>query len=87
MDLNKMPKAERAAAMRGGIAGWGAIGNAMTDVRYALPVEPKSRRRCQCGCKRRATRRGMANGVCLVMGCYLAIRRWVKTGNTRLRPN
>lgn len=41
-------------------------------------VPPKSRRRCRCGCKTRATHMGQCNGVTLVMGCELYIRRWVR---------
>ena len=36
------------------------------------------RRRCTCGCEQRATHLGMANGVCLTMGCELYVRRWVR---------
>jgi hypothetical protein len=79
-DLNKMPRSERSAAMRGGTVAWGSYGSAIEHVRYAIPVNPKSRRRCGCGCNRRATRKGMANGVCLVLACELGIRRWIKTG-------
>lgn len=78
VDLNKMTKAERSAAMRGGTAGWGQIGSSTEHVRYALPVHSTSRRRCSCGCKRRATYKGMVNGVCLRSGCDLSIRRWIK---------
>lgn len=86
MNLNDMSPAERSAAMRGGTDGWGQIGS--TDhVRYAMPAPAKSRRRCYCGCKRRATHRGMANGVCLTMVCELAVRRWIKTGDARVRHN
>lgn len=87
MDLNKMPKAERAAAMRGGMDGWGQMGSSACNVRYALPVSAKCRRRCSCGCMSRATHRGMANGVCLTTGCELAIARWVKTGHLKPRSN
>lgn len=80
-DLKDMPPAELSAAMRGGMDGWGQVGSSTAHVRYALPVPAFSRRRCYCGCKRRATRRGMANGVCLVTLCELAVRRWVKTGD------
>lgn len=48
--------------------------------RYMQPVEPRSRRRCHCGCGMRASHRGMNNGVALSMGCELYIRRWVKQG-------
>ena len=87
MKLNYMAQAERSAAMRGGTDGWGQIGSCTGHVRYAMPAPPRSRRRCYCGCKRRATHRGMANGVCLTMVCELAVRRWVKTGEARVRPN
>jgi hypothetical protein len=87
MDINKMPPPERSAAMRGGMDGWGQIGSAVRNVRYALPVPGTSRRRCSCGCNRRATHRGMANGVCLTTACELAICRWVKTGYLKPRSN
>lgn len=83
MDIGKLPKAARSAAMRGGTDGWGQIGSAAEYVRYALPTEPRSRRRCTCGCKRRATHKGMVNGVCLRGGCELSIRRWVKNAALR----
>lgn len=55
-------------------------GSATDHKRYMAPAEPKSRRQCRCGCKRRATHKGMANGICLTMGCELRIRRWVRDG-------
>lgn len=87
MDLSKLSKTARSAAMRGGTVGWGAIGDSRKHVRYAEPVEAKSRRRCHCGCNRRATHIGMANGVGLVTVCELAVRRWIKTGHTKSTPN
>ena len=87
MDLSKLHKNALAAAMRGGTAGWGQVASADEHVRYAQPVSPRSRRRCHCGCKRRATHMGMANGIALTTACDLAVRRWIKTGTTRVRPN
>jgi len=87
MDMSKMHPAERSAAMRGGTDGWGQVGSAACNVRYALPVPGTSRRRCGCGCMSRATHRGMANGVCLTTACELSVRRWVKTGSLKPRPN
>jgi hypothetical protein len=81
-NVNDMLPAERSAAMRGGMAGWGAIGS-VSHARYAMPVESRSRRRCHCGCRMRATHKGMANGVCLTTACELAIRRWVITGTIK----
>lgn len=80
MDLNKLSKPALSAAMRGGTAAWGSWGSSAHHVRYSEPVDSKSRRRCHCGCKRRATHRGMANGIALMSGCELSVARWVKTG-------
>ena len=83
MDISKLSKNARIAAMRGGAASWGEYGSSAGHVRYAEPVAPTSRRRCQCGCTHRATHMGMANGVALCTACELAIRRWIKTGKTK----
>lgn len=80
MDLNKLHPKALAAAMKGGTAGWGQVASAAEHVRYAQPVRPASRRRCHCGCNRRATHLGMANGCGLVTGCELSIQRWIKDG-------
>ena len=80
MDLSKLSPAALKAAMQGGTAGWGSCGGADHHVRYMESVPPRSRRHCHCGCAKRATHSGMANGVCLTMGCEFAISRWVKTG-------
>lgn len=66
---------------------WGQQG-CVDDPRYMQAVDPKSRRLCRCGCRKRATHLGMANGVALATGCELSIRRWVKFGlnQPRYRP-
>ena len=76
--LNDLSPAALSAAMRGGADQWGQWGSQDAHVRYAEPVDSRSRRRCSCGCKRRATHSGMANGVCLRQGCELSIQRWAK---------
>lgn len=54
-------------------------GSAIHHQRYMEPVEKtRNRRMCPCGCRRKVTHRGMANGVCLMSGCELFVRRWVK---------
>lgn len=78
-DLNELSRPALSAAMRGGTEGWGEFGSGAKHIRYAEPAEPRSRRRCSCGCRMRATHRGMANGVCLRVGCKLSIARWVKS--------
>lgn len=55
------------------------VANALTDPRSMRPVPPRCRRRCHCGCKKRATHTGTANGVAMTTGCELYIRRWVKS--------
>jgi hypothetical protein len=79
-DLSKMHPAELRAAMTGGTKEWGQRASAMDHVRYSQPTSPKSRRRCLCGCKRRATHLGMANGIALAFGCEFFVARWVKRG-------
>ncbi len=61
------------------------VANAMTDRRSQAPVPTKSRRRCYCGCERRATHMGLANGVVMMTGCELSVLRWVKSPRDALR--
>jgi hypothetical protein len=77
-DLGMMSPAARSAAMRGGMDGWGQVGGLPHQVRYMEPAPSTSRRRCSCGCKGRAARVGFANGVALMSGCELVVRRWVR---------
>ena len=77
--LNDLSPQALKAAMRGGMDAWGQWGSAHSHVLYAEPINPRFRRRCSCGCKQRATHLGMANGICLVQGCELSIKRWVRT--------
>ncbi len=78
VDLNKLSPPALAAALRGGTAGWGQYGSAAEHARYADPIPPRSRRRCHCGCKRRSTHNGKANGIALMDGCEMAVMRWVR---------
>jgi hypothetical protein len=52
--------------------------NAITDHRCMVKVPPRMRRRCWCGCGKRATHTGLAAGVAMTHGCEMLIRRWVK---------
>jgi len=36
--------------------------------------------RCRCGCDRRASHLGLADGLCMISGCELTVRRWVRYG-------
>lgn len=79
MDLKKLSPPALAAAMRGGTVEWGQRGSAEQHVRYVEPIGKTRRwRKCHCGCGRRGTHRGMANGICLTSGCELSMHRWAK---------
>jgi len=58
---------------------WGLYASATEHRRYSEPLPTTSRKRCSC-CRRRATHRGMANGLALMRGCDLRVRRWVRDG-------
>lgn len=82
MDMNKLNQQALGAAMKSGTAGWGRVGSAGEHTRYLQPI--KSRRKCYCGCNGRKTHAGMANGVALMSGCELRVRRWVRDGSASL---
>lgn len=65
---------------RGAGMDWGRYGSTTEHQRYMEPVKSKSRQRCHCGCKTQATHLGMANGLALMSGCDLYVRRWVRDG-------
>ncbi len=60
---------------------FGTFGSASEHRRYFRRF--KSRRKCGCGCGTRQTLVGMANGVALMSGCELHVRRWVRDGEAR----
>ncbi|MEY9521014.1 hypothetical protein ABIF70_002155 [Bradyrhizobium japonicum] len=54
---------------------WGQWASAAEHRRYMQPI--KRRGKCWC-CKQRITHGGFANGIILVDGCELLVRRWLK---------
>lgn len=78
MDLNELSPAALKAAMKGGTKEWGLRGSSSEHVRYAQTIPSRSRRRCHCGCGKRATHLGMCNGVGLLTGCQFFVMKWVK---------
>ena len=66
---------------------FGKIGSALKHKRYMDFVDKKSRKKCLCGCETRANFMGMANGVCLIIGCEIYVRRWVRDGVNARTPN
>jgi len=69
----------RVKAVASGQGGWGTVASAKDHERYALE-RPNRRRKCYCGCGGRATHSGCANGLALMSGCELYVRRWVRDG-------
>lgn len=62
--------------MSGGIVGHANGERSMVRV-------PRMRRRCPCGCGQTATHSGLGtNGIALMSGCELRVRRWVRDGYT-----
>lgn len=49
--------------------------------RTLTTTPPTSRRRCAC-CNRRSTHVGLGDGVALMSGCEMTVRRWVRDGHT-----
>jgi hypothetical protein len=66
------------AVLLGGAGGIGSWGSAAVHERRAQPAPPG--RACDCGCGGPATHTGTANGVALIGGCHLSVRRWVRDG-------
>jgi len=54
--------------------------NAAQHRRTMKTALPWSLVRCCCGCDRRATHLGFADGYCMMSGCELTVRRWVRDG-------
>jgi len=52
--------------------------NAAIHKKTFIKAPSTSRRRCDCGCNKRATHIGMANNIAMTQACELIIRRWVK---------
>ena len=54
-------------------------GRARVD-RDIVRLAPSSRKRCDCGCKKRATHMGTGQGAGMMIGCEFYVRRWVRDG-------
>lgn len=74
-----MSDLERARAALTGQQGWGQHASSREHRRYMKPA-PNRRRKCRCGCGGRLTHYGCANGLGLMGGCELHVRRWVAGG-------
>ena len=54
------------------------LAEAMQYKRTMTPAMPWSLVRCRCGCNGRASHLGLADGACMMSGCELTVRRWVR---------
>jgi len=71
----------RVRAIAAGQEAWGAWGSATEHQRHMWRITGRGGRcRCDCGCGGRATHSGGANGLALMGGCELSVRRWVRDG-------
>ena len=50
----------------------------------SMKKRDNKRRKCYCGCNGRATHSGLGDGACMMIGCELTVRRWVRDGATAL---
>ena len=48
--------------------------------RAMIATRPTSRRRCSCGCGQRSTHVGLGDGLGMMSGCEMRVRRWVRDG-------
>jgi hypothetical protein len=63
----------------GKIGDWARFGY-VEGVHSMTPRPAGSGRRCDCGCKSRATHFGLSDGLVMMSGCELRVRRWVRDG-------
>lgn len=68
------------AAARGADGTYGSAADAASRDFWPLPPRYRNRRRCALCGVRKATHTGGANGLAMVSGCELCIRRWVRDG-------
>ena len=68
------------AGLAGKIGSDGTRFGSVDGSRSMVNCLPRSRRRCGCGCKGKAAHVGLGDGMALMMGCELRVRRWVRDG-------
>jgi len=68
------------ARLAGKIGSDGTRVGSVDGSRSLVSMPPRSRRRCGCGCDSRATHVGLGDGLALMSGCEMRVRRWVRDG-------
>ena len=61
-----------------------SVHNAETGRRTMQPVPPGTHRLCYCGCGKRASHIGMADGAGMTVGCEWSVRLWVRDGTASI---
>lgn len=60
--------------------GEGVSAGSVWGHRTVVPVPDFDRRRHRCGCGNKRTHVGLGDGVALMDGCEMCVRRWVRDG-------
>lgn len=76
--MSDLDAQDKTRALLKGQTEWGRWGSATHHERY-MAETPNKRRKCHCGCEGRITHYGAANGVTLMSGCEMSVRRWVRS--------
>jgi len=87
--MSKITTAEDVRArLAGKIDADGLRHGSVNGHRSMIQAAPRARRRCHCGCGKRATHVGLGDGLALTDGCEMYVRRWVRDGYPKpeLRP-
>lgn len=85
-DRRTMEREGAKARLAGKVGDDGTRWGSVSGSRSMVSAPSTSRRRCSCGCKGRATRVGLGDGLALTEGCELSMRRWVRDGYGRPVP-
>ena len=57
---------------------WGSVHHHPRVIAPHPVTDGRKRRMCHCGCRKKETHIGTCNGVGLISGCELTVRRWVR---------
>ena len=73
---------EDARAKASGLIGADGYREGSASGHRAMVQAPDKRRKCSCGCGGRMTHIGLGDGLGMMGGCELSVRRWVRDGYT-----
>lgn len=79
-DKATIAREDTKAMLAGKIGADGTRFGSVDGSRSIVAAPSRSRSRCGCGCGSRATHVGLGDGVALMQGCEMKVRRWVRDG-------